>query len=90
MTDVLAPFEPNARLNITFSGENGDYPDPVNFDSPDAEVLKTAEEGIQSGYIPGITATPNASLTDFVVDRFSATEDMPPRLMIRPKTPFGA
>lgn len=89
MTDALVPYEPTARLNITFSGENGDYPDAVNFDSPDEEILKTAEEGIQSGYVNGITTTPNATLADFVVDRFPATDEMPPRLMVRPKTPFG-
>ncbi len=79
----------DARLNITFSGQNGDLPDTVNFDATDGDVKQWAAEAVHGGYIPGIAADPNADFTDFVVDRIGATEDLPPRLFLRPKTPFG-
>ena len=81
--------EPAARLNVTYNGQNGDYPDPVSFDLADGDVKQIITEAIQTGYIPGIDPVDNPDLGDFVVDRFSATNDMPERLMIRPKTPFG-
>lgn len=88
MTDLI-PYGPNARLNITFAGQNGDYPDPVSYDASDADLKQIATEAIRTGYIPGIAEDPNVNLTDFVVDRFPSVEDLPPRLVIRPKTPFG-
>ena len=88
MTDMV-PFEPTARLNVTINGQNGDLPDPMNFESTDGDIKQVAVEAIRTGYIPGITADQNVDLTDFVVDRFAATEELPPRLMLRPKTPFG-
>ena len=88
MTEMVL-YEPNARLNVTINGQNGDYPDPVNHDMADGDVKQIATEAIRSGYIPGITEDANADLADFVVDRFPATEELPPRLMVRPKTPFG-
>lgn len=88
MTDMV-PYEPNARLNVTINGQNGDLPDPVSFEATDGDIKQIAVEAIQTGYIPGIAADPNVDLTDFVVDRFQATEELPPRLMVRPKTPFG-
>lgn len=78
-----------ARLNVTWNGQNGDLADPVNFDSADGDVLQWAAEAIRAGDIPGIDADPNVNLTDFVIDRFGATEDQPNKLYIRPKTPFG-
>ena len=88
MTDMV-PFEPIARLNITINGENGDYPDPVNHEATDGDIKQIAVEAIHTGYIPGIAADAAADLTDFVVDRYPATNELPPRLMLRPKTPFG-
>ncbi|NIT77348.1 MAG: hypothetical protein GWN58_23220 [Anaerolineae bacterium] len=88
MTDMV-PYGPNARLNVTINGQNGDLPDPVSFEATDGDLKQIAVEAIQTGYIPGITADPEVDLTDFVVDRFPATEELPPRLMVRPKTPFG-
>ena len=81
--------EPAARLNVTYNGQNGDYPDPVSFDLADGDVTQIITEAIQTGYIPGINPVDNPDLGDFVVDRFQATDDMPERRMIRPKTPFG-
>lgn len=77
-----------ARLNITINGQNGDYPDPVAFALSDSEVKRIAAEAIRTGYVPGIDPV-SADLAYFVVDRFPATRDMPARLMVRPKTPFG-
>ena len=82
--------ETTARLNITHGGMNGDAPDPVPYDATDEEIRVMAEEMIRGGYIPGIRADEDVDLTDFVVDRFDATPDIPTaRLAIRPKTPFG-
>jgi hypothetical protein len=80
----------NARLNVTFSGQNGDLTDPILYDATDEEIRQIAEEAIRNGSIPGIDRDEFASLEDFVVDRFPAgagvTEN---RLLVRPKTPFG-
>lgn len=85
---VLADFE--ARLNVTFAGQNGDLPDPVAFDAPDADVKRWATEAVRNGGIPGIGANVGASFDDFVVDRFPPNEQRPFRLIqLRPKTPFG-
>lgn len=78
-----------ARVNITYKGSNGDLLDPVTFDATDAEIRTWVTEALRTGGVPGIPADPEADLTDFVVDRFAAKEDLPNRLMIRPKTPFG-
>lgn len=81
----------DARVNITWNGQNGDLPDLVNYDATDAEVRGWATEAIRTGGVPGIAADGNADLQDFVVDRFPANDAYPvPRLVIRPKTPFGA
>jgi len=79
-----------ARVNVTWSGSNGDLPDPVQYDAPDGDVLGWVSEAVRGGSIPGITADTNADFTDFVVERFAATEARPHRLIqVRPKTPFG-
>lgn len=79
----------DARLTITYNGQQGDLPDTVPYDLPDAEILRLAQECLILG-IPGINADPNANLKDFVVDRFPARDDVPyNRLSVRPKTPFG-
>ena len=81
--------ENEAMLNITWAGSNGDLRDPVFFDSTEADIKAWATEAIRNGNVPGIDADPNVDFTDFVVDRFAAKDDMPNRLMIRSKTPFG-
>lgn len=79
-----------ARLNITFAGQNGDLADPVAYDATDADIKRWASEAIANGSVVGINATAGADFTDFVVDRFPATEAITyNRLMLRPKTPFG-
>lgn len=85
---LLGPTE--ARLNITYDGENADLPDSVRFDATDAEVKGWATEAVQNG-MPGIPANRAADFTNFIVDRFEANEATPfNRLMIRPKTEFGS
>ena len=81
--------EDEALLNVTFSGENGELPDPVAFDSTDGDVLQWATEAIRAGGVPGIAANQGVNLEGFVVDRFPSKEDQPNRMFIRPKTPFG-
>lgn len=79
-----------AKVNVTWKGQNGDLVDPVAYDSSDADILRFATEAIQNGNIPGITADPTAELKDFVVDRFAATADRNfNSIQVRPKTPFG-
>lgn len=79
-----------ARLNVTWAGQNGDLDDPVSLDLPDSDVRRIAAEAIAAGSIPGIARAEGVDLSDFVVDRFPATANLPARLMARPKTPFGA
>jgi len=79
-----------ARVNVTYAGQNGDLPDPVNFDSTDGDVRGWVTEAVRGGSIPGIPAAADADFTDFVVDRFAANEATPyNRIMLRPKTAFG-
>jgi len=79
-----------ARLNVTYQGQNGDMPDLVEFDLTDQEIRTMAAEAVSGGGVPGIAAYPNAAFTNFKVDRFPATEEIPyNRLMLRPKTEYG-
>lgn len=79
-----------ARVNVTYNGANGDLPDPVNFEATNGDILQMVTEALHTGSIPGIPADENANLTDFVVDRFAASDVRPwNMLQIRPKTPFG-
>ena len=82
--------ENEARLNITWAGDNGDLPDPVAYDATDADVRQWVTEAVRNGDVPGIRADVNADFSDFVVDRFAANDTRPYNLIqIRPKTPFG-
>lgn len=79
-----------AKVNITYKGQNGDMPDPVNFESTNGDILGFVAEAVQHGNVPGIAADPVADFRDFVVDRFASDATTPyNRLMVRPKTPFG-
>lgn len=79
-----------ARLNITWNGQNGDLPDPVSYDAGDGDVRAWATEAVRNGGVPNIPADVNADFRDFVVDRFAATAETPyNRVFLRPKTPFG-
>lgn len=79
-----------ARVNVTWAGQNGDLPDPVAFDASNQDVLHWVTEAVRTGGVPGIAAAPTASFHDFVVDRYPASALRPHALIqIRPKTPFG-
>lgn len=82
-----------AKLNITYQGQNGDLQDTVNSDLDDATILRIAAEAVQGKNIPGIVLAEHhvVNFRDFVVDRFEAQDDqdLPYRIAIRPKTPFG-
>jgi hypothetical protein len=80
--------EIEARVNITHQGQNGDLPDTVPFHATDDQIKGWATEAVVSG-IPGIAPDSRADFSDFVVDRFAATEELPARICVRPKTPFG-
>lgn len=87
---VRAVGEGEARVNITWKGQNGDMLDPVRLDLSNEEVLAMVTEAVRNGNVPGINADGGAEFRDFVVDRFDPTEAYPfPRFAVRPKTPFG-
>lgn len=87
---IVGIAENQARVNITYAGSNGDLPDPVSIDANDGDIKQWVTEAVRGGGVPGIPASPDASFTDFVVDRFPPTEARPYTLFgIRPKTPFG-
>jgi hypothetical protein len=89
MAELIGANE--ARLNITWQGNNGDLPDPVANDAADGDLFQWASEAVRGGGVPGIPADPNVRFEDFVVRRFGSTPDVPfNRIMIHPKTPFGS
>lgn len=89
MVDMVINAD-EARVNVTWNGQNGDLPDPVYFESTDGDLRAMVQEAVQNGDVPGIAADPGANFTDFVVDRFRATgEEDWNKIHIRPKTPFG-
>lgn len=89
LNDVIRDYE--ARVNVTYGGQNGDLPNPMAFDATDADVKASVAESIRAGTVPGLRADPNVDLGDFVVDRFPPNDQRPYNLIqLRPKTPFGA
>lgn len=85
---VIAPDQ--ARVLITWDGKSGDLPDPILFDSTDADIKGWVSEAIRTNSIPAITFQGNVDLTDFVVDRFRSSETNPTNtITVRPKVPFG-
>ena len=79
-----------ARMNITWAGDNGDLVDAVPYDATDSELKAIAIEAVGGGSVPGIPSTSALDLDGFVDDRFPATEAVPyNRIFVRPKTPFG-
>jgi hypothetical protein len=79
-----------ARVNVTFAGLNGELADAMSFDADDAAVRMMISEALRFGSIRGIPAQQAVDLTNYVIDRFPATADYPNRIMLRPKTAFGA
>ncbi len=82
--------EDEARVNVTYQGQNGELRDPVFFQSSDGDIKGWVTEAVRNGGIPGIRADTNADFRDYVVDRFVPTEARPHNLIqVRPKTAFG-
>lgn len=80
-----------ARVNVTWAGQNGDLPDGVAYDAPDDAIRRWITEAVRGGGVVGVDADARADFTDFVVDRFPANDTRPYNLIqIRPKTPFGS
>jgi len=79
-----------ARVNITWLGQNGDLPDLVRFDATDAEVRQWVTEAARAGSIPGIHLQADLHLNEHIVERFDANGARPYNLIqVRPKTAFG-
>ncbi len=79
-----------ARVNITWGGQNGDLTDPVSFAATDAEIRLWAAEAIRAGTVAGVRPDRLVSFDGFMVDRFPSTAQIPfNRIFVRPKTPFG-
>jgi len=80
-----------ARLNITYGGQNADLADPVSFDAADGDIKTWAAEAIANGSVPGLAEDTDPDFTDFIVDRFASNAERDYNLIqLRPKTPFGA
>ena len=85
----IRPHE--ARMNITWGGQNGDLIEPVPYNATELQLKRWAVEAIEHGSVPGIRTRGRVNLRDFVVDRFPKNATTPyNRIFIRPKTPFGA
>ena len=79
-----------ARVNITYGGKNADLPDPVMFQSGEADIRAWVTEAVRNGGVPGLDPASTADFSDFVIDRFVPTDARPYNLIqVRPKTPFG-
>lgn len=90
MDEQNALMDGEARVNVTWSGANGDLEQPVAYDAGDADIKQWVTEAVRTGSVPGIAGDAGADFTDFVVDRFGPTDARPWNLIqVRPKTPFG-
>lgn len=79
-----------ARVNITYGGQNGDLPDPVSVDATDGDIRQFVTEAVRGGSVPGIPADPAADFREFIIDRYGPNEGRPFSLVaVRPKTAFG-
>jgi hypothetical protein len=79
-----------ARINITWRGQNGDLQHPAPFDASDGDIKQWVTEAISNGSVAGIRPDAGADFHDFVVDRFRPNAQRPYNLIqISPKTPFG-
>jgi len=87
--DAILGDEPErmAVLIIQLDGELGELPDKIPYNAPEADIRRMATEAVFGG-IAGIDAQ-DVDLTDFVVARIPAKDDLPDRVQVRPKTPFG-
>lgn len=82
-----------AQVNVTWDNQNGDLPGAIAYDSSDDQIKRMVAEAIRNGNIPGIQAADNVNFEGYMVDRFPinpAQGRLVNRLMVRPKTAFGA
>lgn len=86
MNDTSAARE--AMVTVTINGQQGDV-GPVAFDAADADIKRWVTEAVAAGGVAGIDVI-QADFDDYVVDRFQARDGLPDRIVMRPKTPFGA
>ena len=91
---LVATFEDvldnEARVNVTWDGQNGDLAQPVPYDAADGDIRAWVTEAVRNGSVPGIAEDAAAHFGDFVVERFGPTENRPYNaIFVRPKTPFG-
>lgn len=77
-----------AVLTITYDGEQGELPDPILYDSSEADIIRWATEAVRGG-IPGIAPRLDPDLDGYRVQRFAATDEVPNRVVCRPKTEYG-
>ena len=79
-----------ARVNITYNGENFDLPDPVHFQAGDGDIKAWVTEAIRTGSVRGVVADAQVDLVNYMVDRFNASAIRDHNLIqVRPKTAYG-
>ncbi len=79
-----------ARVNITWRGQNGDLADSVRWNCTNGDVLGWVTEAVRAGDVPGIQPDARADFRDHLIDRFGPTQHRPYNLIqVRPPTPFG-
>ncbi len=80
-----------AILNVTWANNNGDLKDPVSFDATEEEIRTWATEAVRNGGVSNIAIDRNVDFTDFIIERYAATEETPfNRIFLRPKANFGS
>lgn len=85
-----AALHAEARVNVTWKGQNGDLRHPVPWTASAREILHMVTEAVRSGDVAGIGADRTADFREFVIDRFGAGDGRPFNVIqVRPKTPFG-
>ncbi len=90
MTDILGADE--ARVNITFGGQNADLPQTVSRFASPADVKRWVEEALRTGSVPGMPAVAgNETFDGFTVDPLMEPIEGRPYAMFafRPQTKFG-
>lgn len=91
MTDILGADE--ARVNITFGGQNADLPQTVSRFASSADVKRWVEEALRTGSVPGMPPVAgNETFDGFTVDPLMEPIEGRPYAMFafRPQTKFGA
>jgi len=82
--------EDQAKVNVTYAGQNGELPAPVSLASTEEDIRQMVTEALRGGGIPGIPADPDADISGYVVKTFDPTVARPHHLInVRPKTEFG-